>query len=424
MIENSRIRFFRGSENKQKEIVLLPTSEVLEAEEFKKLTPHASSSETFLSPKFGWIEKQGWRAPAWKLCYFVLKEGILRCFNSESMIDADADMKAVSLSSYKVDRGFNAVAGYFEILLTDPTDQFVMKFPNLENCTSWYDAIQEHAKIANARARNRAAPRLIKKGASILASASRKASNAPSIQTQQFITDEYEVNGVDVSRDEHDDVSSDGDGDSKSAYKLRRDDGGSIIDGNDSRAAGEETEKTVVPTQIEAVGSLKPLPPFISASQSSQQSSKPLSIKGLVQKQGHVMKNWKTRFFLLRSGVLQYYPWDEETHEHVDPFTYVPVEEEKLGEYHLKGYGIEREPFIDVLVGRDSQTFIRNPSHRGPVHIELHHVQRGGFGMYTVKPSLKMRFSSDNDWTFWWRALDAHITFADSSTCSADAGDW
>lgn len=67
----------------------------------------------------------------------------------------------------------------------------------------------------------------------------------------------------------------------------------------------------------------------------------PAMCQGYIKKQGHVVRNWKRRYFVLRDGVLAYY-------ESPDPFP--PYGKKKKGEIVLKGYKVTSSTSINLYV--------------------------------------------------------------------------
>lgn len=310
----------------------------------------------------GWIEKKGRIAPTWKRRYFILDNGVLKYYGSQSAEDLQTEIRAIHLNEYNAEKSFinNHSSlendGHYLFLRDGTGSQLVLMFPNDESCSEWFHAISVHKNFARTRAQSHTSPRFIQRGYS--ADISRK-------------------NGA-----IHNKVN-----EKQCVHACARE--------------GTEGATNIHNTAILGMSKIP---------KSDVASNCPSSLKGLIEKRGHIVRNWKTRFFLLRSGVLKYYRWNDSIAAIVSPNDYIPSDEDKLGEYHLLGYQIEREPFTDVLVGDRAVVFTRPLEYRGP-HLRLSIRPTTHGILYDSKPTLQLRFSNDSDWFFWWASLDAHINF-------------
>ena len=96
----------------------------------------------------------------------------------------------------------------------------------------------------------------------------------------------------------------------------------------------------------------------------------PSSASGMIEKEGHIMKNWKTRFFILENGIFSYYKPPVESAAagaseaasstssrglrkavSIDERGLARAKGNQLGKYDLSNYTIHRHDFDDVLVG-------------------------------------------------------------------------
>lgn len=104
----------------------------------------------------------------------------------------------------------------------------------------------------------------------------------------------------------------------------------------------------------------------------------PNTIKGFLMKEGHEVKNWKKRYFVMELGVMKYY---------VSPLHHYPYGEELKGELNLAGYEV-------AVVNRQGRIHLKHASgHFKEMMLECGEVQ-----LVTV----------------WLQALDEHIAYANA----------